>query len=509
MKQLKTIVLSLPFVLAAVGCSQDELLPDGGKGTDVTQGLHEVDITFSVGANAGLQTRAAANPRPLEGPENWQRVTNMRIYVFKGKDKDEEGNPIENFDKSDDNQYFYYKPEIGGEKRDYLYVSDFYNTKVGADGTISNTWGDEDHEKENEEHTVTAKMKLDGGYYKFLAVGRDDIIEDNPTQSNIRMTDPNWLINQYPKNFIQNIKEIDVLSDDNGDYEDFTWSEEETSLSLAYILSGFNEKATELFSGCSAPVPVQESGGFSTTIELKRAVAGMLFYVKNIPAKLTAKATLKGEGSNQRPKEVIIKGKDYDVSRIGISLIKRNASVVLSTRSFLPANHEEYYFSNNTKTVNLDRGSYTTWLMENCISTDIKGESPENGYYTDTYMKGNFLMPQLAPIKIENYTLTVGEEKEETLTHTLYLVFYHKPDDKAEYFALDWRPIKIKSSKDSEGNSLPTEETYDFDILANRLYSLGSKESPTDLKPEGGGDNNLVITVNPDWDWKGELEWAN
>ncbi len=495
MKQLKHLVLYLPFVLAAVGCSQDELTPDGGTGTGVPEGLHEVEITFSVGANAGLQTRATAAPRPLEGPENWQRVTNMRIYVFRS----------ENGGTDDD--YTYYKPQIGGVEKDYLYVSDFYNTKVGEDGTISNTWGDETSEEENEMHTVTTKMKLKNGYYKFLAVGRDDIIEDNPSQSQIRMTDPNMGINQYPENFIENIR---ATNEPNAPtFDDSLW-DNETSLSFAFITSGYNETASELFSGCSASVHVQESGGLSTSIELKRAVAGMLFYVTNVPTELEAKATMQKAGNRGSLTNAIEKGTKYPVNRIGIALITRNADVVLSTRYFLPEVHDtHYYYSSLNRIQNNTEAneSYYSWFKTTCIFHDMGNTDSQDGYYTGTYTAGGFVMPQLAPTKINGgTTLTVGTEGTENLTHTLYLVFFHLPSGSQEYYAIDWRPIKIKSSKDSEGNSLPTEETYDFDILANQLYSLGTKDFPIDLKED---NSNLVITVNPNWDWKGELEWAD
>lgn len=499
MKQLKTILFTLPFALAAVGCSQDELLPDGGKGTGASGGMHEVDVTFNVGANAGLQTRAeTANPRPLDGPENWQRVTNMRIYVFHSANG------------GTDDDYTYYKPKIGGEPKDYLYVSDFYNTKVDEAGNINNTWGDDPDEKENEEHTVSAKMELEKGYYKFLAVGRDDIIEDKPSQSQIRMTDPNMERNDYTDNIIQNIARFNpdtyVVPTEEGKYYALEWKPNQTKLSQALISSANTDIASELFSGCSAPVLVQESGGFSTTIELKRAVAGLLLYIKNIPVELASKITIT-EYQGRYPIEILKKGTKYTVDNVAMVMIARSGDVILSTRSY-PAQESDLGYLYTMNSVKLEA---------RVLAIDKLGEThtSSEGYYTDIFTKGTFLMPQIAPKNLitksgqTGESLTIGDE-EEVLDKTLYLVFYHSLSGGtyAGLYPIDWRPIKIISSKDSEGNPIPTEQTFDFDILANQLYSLGSKDDPIDLKP-GSDDGNLVITVNPDWDWKGDLEWAD
>ena len=507
MRILKMLICTLPLAWAFAGCSEDGVVPDVGQGTDVPEGMHEVEVTFNMGANAGLQTRATAAPRPLESSDNWQRVTNMRIYVFRSETE------------SDDNSnYTYYKPTINGQEKDYLYVSDFYKTKLDENGDISNIWGDEADESENEEHTVTAKLGLEDGFYKFLAVGRDDILEDNPDISQIRMTDPNL---NYPEDysvqFLNDIEETEGKSTRDFNKKDPQWTEDETTLKKVFLRSSAYS-CSELFSGISeAKVHItQETKGFSSSITLNRAVAGILMYVKNVPIKYEAMASIPeyddwgdptGNGTQQ--------GKEYVVSKIGIcpSQYSRDALLV------------------NNK----DKKSIEDLVWDPKPNTDLKSyfvisdidrkpteEETQQGYYNGTFLAGDFVVPQLEPTPSDK--VLVGEEEIE-LTDKLYLVFYANDPQTIGAngdFPIYWIPIKCVTdytyNPDNDNyteSEHPTESAYNFSLDANSFYSLGKKnyateeDEPIDLKPEEGGDYNLVITVNPDWDWKGELEWAD
>lgn len=101
MKHFKTWIISLPLLWISVGCS-DELA--GDPVGDVAGKLHEVEITFNMGVNAGLhlsgrsanmpianttKSNTSVKPRELTTWEPAQQVNDMRIYVFRCSEKRE------------------------------------------------------------------------------------------------------------------------------------------------------------------------------------------------------------------------------------------------------------------------------------------------------------------------------------------------------------------------------------------------------------------------------------
>lgn len=82
----------------------------------------------------------------------------------------------------------------------------------------------------------------------------------------------------------------------------------------------------------------------------------------------------------------------------------------------------------------------------------------------------------------------------------------------------DGKVIQAKRVKNKDTNTnggteggtgiITTSEAYRFPINANWFYPIGTKDAPIDW-PEEGEDGNIVITVSPNWDWKGNLEWAD
>ena len=104
---------------------------------------------------------------------------------------------------------------------------------------------------------------------------------------------------------------------------------------------------------------------------------------------------------------------------------------------------------------------------------------------TDRFSKGSYVLPVAAPPAVDStdYTLKV-------------LVM------DAGNNILSTRRVKLKAddSLDSSTGSgtgiIDTEGAYRFPIIANHFYGVGTALAPVDL---GGGDD-LVITVNPDWE---------
>lgn len=450
MKQLKHLVLYLPFVLAAVGCSQDELTDTTGGGE--TGKVREVPITLSLGVNAGLQlssrsvntptnyvARAGENtPRELTSWDPAQQVNDMRIYVFRSD--------------SQDGPYTYYRG-VNSELPEYYSVSEFCNTTP--------------HTGPFEEHTYTFKPSLKDGYYKFLAVGRDDkdatLFED--------------ATNEFSWGY-------KVLEEPDMKGKNFDTSD----ISVLNISMADNQPlwCTEIFSGIMLNTDGSEkylcvdntTKGFSGTIELKRAVAGLMMYVKNIPASVT-------DNSGGR-----YDGKDFTPTEIGIYISYGATSFNLKERCAITSETNSNYGESNPLVAYAD---LVAWTEKDGILVDESGNN--------AVMSSNFIMPTA----LENLQNSENEFNEATF----YLV-YAKGQGTASRRRVEKIRIKSAINPNDPTDKPVVPEGYIFPIEANYLYSLGQKDSnidePYDLS-QGGEGNEIVIKVSPDWQWEGNLEW--
>lgn len=485
MKHFKTLVFLLPFslLLAATSCSNEELI-NGPDGTQEGK-LHEVEVIFNIGARSSLQIRSTKSlarieddelkkcvfipdgtlipqsepPRQLISSNDWQQVNDVRIYVFK---------------KNDAGKFVYYTPENKeGTEQNYFSV-DAFNEKFTRVSPYAVWWGGTGDTEE--QHSYFIKPMLPDGEYKFLAVGRDDkLIADEDKI----LTDPNK----------------------NDDITGLTgWEKGSTELENATLIGANNAEihATELFSGCTTEsIVVSESmKNFSKSIALNRAVAGLLCYVENVPAKLIAAETFT-IGRNQ-----VVKGKEYNVS--GIEIIPAIASdrVRLFDRKV-----EGNTLANNNENRCVNRFFYAD--IPN--SAEVKNgyyvnTAPENTAYPNSLLAGRFIMPHLSNDKSDEY----DDSSTDKLRKSLYLVFYTSDVANMDRTPIQWIPIRLNSSTPNNESNDP----YYYEIKANQFYSLGKKEfSPdgTELNPdndipinlkkhfEGDGDD-IVITVHPEWE---------
>ena len=513
MKQLKTLVLSLPFALAAAGCSQDDVLPDGGKGTNLPEGMQEVEITFDMGAATAMQTRSIS--RPVVSSDNWQRVNNVRIYLFKHNGSSTTdctdtdgcgcGGDAENCNKNYELTRIYNKD---GSQSDYLYVPAFekpedWGTKPSVVGDCDGShpedkpvWGDDDNEKHTyEQHTFTTKIVLSTNErYKFLAVGRDDIDEDNT--SSAVYNNGHWI---YESTVLYDID----MTIRGGDKE-------------SRIIS-----ATELFSGVSPVVSVPKgTTGFTTSIEMKRNVPGFLLYVINIPVHREAKATINVDGTN-----LVTKGISYPVTEI--ALVPRCLSMSVPLVKLLSEGADQDKILQQIETV--PNTNFESVLAKESFAHENWDTDDDNAYYIwktkgqtpytnphvqrNSLLKGAFTVPMNMKSDVQT---TIGTEAIE-LDHSLYIVFYTNDTEEHSIATapIDWIPVKIKSATDGNGKPLPTEETAVYNFYPNQFYSVGKRrytgkteDEPIDLKEYfEKGDNNLVIEVIPDWDNVMDMEW--
>lgn len=480
MKQLKAILCSLSFVFAAIGCSQDELTDAATGGSEGN--TQQATITFDMGTRAEMQTRASYVQRPVISSDDWQRVTDVRIYAFVSDSPD-----------GDDNYYF--APGVFSGGKDYFYVNDFAKTK--NDWKEDDVWGDqktqeEAEEVDDEQYTITVSLNVENNkYYKFLAIGRDDISES--TTETIE-------------------KENELRGKWSNPTESSTnkWNENTTlaTASLTCSASTYGIACSEMFSGCSDAVYIKGPEDYGKkTIELKRIVAGVMMYLQNIPSKITSG------------------GEEMNVYRVSICPIQYITEVLVAQDMTEVTGKPGHgmptgdYTQNENKDYSFDKeyASIDVWDGTN-FYPGIKQEQGEDGNFylnaTDgnKLLAGNFVLPQ-ANTPLES----IGKG----INKSLYLVFWMTgetqdislrstgTEDKSiinqgrgNLIPLYWIPIKIEDSIiDGKEEGVDLKDPYKFPILGNHFYSLGQynkatgKDEPIDLQPHFKKGESITPTL--------------
>ena len=209
---------------------------------------------------------------------------------------------------------------------------------------------------------------------------------------------------------------------------------------------------SELFGGSLVLTPVA-AGQLTGTIELKRRVAGVFGYFKNIPQQV----------------------KEKKVASLRIELYKpQNKSIWLTAK---PTKDED---------VIMDPIANTD---DNKILVEIP-LTPENTIEDKVISKGSYVLPMKAPTT-EDCTLLVTLVAEDGTTLQSRNVKY-KLDD------------TISDTSGGTGIITVTKDLYRFAINANWFYQIGSETEPVEWKEEEE-QNNIVITVHPNWEGVTEI----
>lgn len=209
---------------------------------------------------------------------------------------------------------------------------------------------------------------------------------------------------------------------------------------------------SELFAG-SLVLAYTGSSSLTGRIDLYRRVAGVMGWFKNIPTQIggTDVAALRIEL--------------YKAQNKSVPLLKQTPDVIMDPIGETDANK---------------------------ILVEIQAEGFVAGGITG---KGSYVLPMIAPLAIS----TPGYEDEIYLKdYTLRVVLVSADDS-----VLLEKRIKKNDSVDSETSGgtgiIISTDAYRFPILANHFYGIGTADLPVDLDPGTGGDE-IVITVNPNWD---------
>lgn len=409
MKNSKFVLAAL--WLAAVSCAdREELVPSCA---DRPAERFSVGLRLSIGVGAESSTRAG---RPLAGTDAWQMVQDVRLYLFYSPDGSE-------------GSYTYYRPcvevaEGSSEKRDYLYIKEFEKNGIWRDDLLG-----------SECRSVELHPLLDrGGFYRLLAVGHDDAALSATLK--------------FP-----------------------TWNEGRTRLDEAKIRSLGRYVTAELFTACSEPLFIGGAASFELEMTLRRAVAGVLMYIENVPDSLVAMASVGIAGEYEDDYSITVrKGEKYAVAAVGIA----------------PVSAASELFAGNRQPCGESRAN--TNFIRYMTVADMKGYGEghkADGYYVGTsenpdhpnsVLNGGFCFPQQGPWS----SMILGPKDQPELCATvgrsLYLVFYTSPSA-TNIVPFYWIPLRI----DGAG-------TDSFDLKANHIYCLGHRcestgeDSPFDLK---------------------------
>ena len=445
------------MALWAAGCTQSDIsdpIPSGN--------LNEVTVSF----NLSLEANGTRETRKLDSSDCAQHVTDMRIYVFRSSTG---GN---------DASFTYYRPQVAGSEdpQDYFKVDAFdKEDPIIGDNT--------------EEHKYFISPRLPNGYYRFLAVGRDDDADTDADNISIA-----W----------------DAST---------TWTDAVISTTDPY-LSG------EIFTGYpriegNQPMTYyvgNDTGGFTSTINLYRAVAGILLYVENIPDELPSEfswnATRIGEitdeeGNKQETEELytIIKAEDKcEISEIAVVAPGYNNKMNLWSRHWV-----ENSFMAET-------GLFTATKLVSIPVTDIRAEETKDsdGYYNVRRRLGSFVLPsQLAGRQVELTYIPDAEDAQEVtyfFPASMYLAFFTEKEGKK--YPVKMLPIcdSAQTSHIPGGPSFYTSDELvvrrtQYNLICNNIYCLGDYrnegsnppiDNPIDLK-EVINKPELKITVIGNW----------
>lgn len=452
MIKIKIITTALLSLVLVFGCSEDELTDKPDEG--VTNRLREIEVTLDLGVKSGIQLsgRTSSNPRAagIEGRtktvlprmiESWdpaQQVNDMRIYVFRTAESN-----------GKDGTYTYYIPENA--------TTGYFNVTNEEKGIFSNSVP---HTGAPETHTYAIKPRLEEGYwYKFLAVGRDD-----------KYATPLSEVTDYSEWGYKILKETQ--------FKENITTFNDASISLEQNESGDDYApvfCTEIFSGVlqNEEDALHVTAGlkrFSRTITLKRAVAGLLVYVKNIPYEVVDDDS----------------GREFTPTHLVIAGSYISTSVGLANRMGIPDKGTDPSFPPILGVIDL-RG----WSNNGTIFT----RPAEKGWMENSYSFSNFIMP-------------TSEESISSLGgKSVFKLVYRGMDGS--------RTAKCTIKVKLKDEAIPK---YLFDIEADHLYSLGRKDKdynePYDLSSTRTGyalspaetGNEIAITAIPDWEDVSDLK---
>lgn len=356
-------------------------------------------------------------PRTVSSWADAQQVNDMRIYLFRRPQAD----------GPDGDYTLYVSDDIAAEGKDYYAVTAFDNRTP---------YMSSEHGGKYEEHDFHFTPLLPiGYYYRLLAVGRDD--KYSATAHSIAQP---------------------AFTADATTFAEASLSLADASLDAAK--AGGTLQCSELFSGhlqtddkddgdYDALLVGDDSRQFSRTVTLRRAVAGLMLYVKNIPA-------LVYDNTTATPIS-------FTPTKLSLMATAAATGVRLASRTATDATA----LSDQTLAT-IDLSADNGWTVDADTHTFRRDADTDNGWPADSYMSTNYMMPT----KESDMGLALDADSRNAGQKVTFCLHYtdgthHRYDN-----------IKIA---DADGGYRMV-----FPVEANHLYAIGQKSTnanePYDLK---------------------------
>lgn len=226
---------------------------------------------------------------------------------------------------------------------------------------------------------------------------------------------------------------------------------------------------SELFGGSLVLTPAA-AGQVTGTIDLFRRVAGVMGWFKNLPKQVNGK----------------------DVASLRIELYKaQNKSIWLTKPQ-----------------------SGADVIMEPIAENDdnkilVKIDLKDTDFGPETVVsKGSYVLPMIAPFATADEMTEAGYADESIYVkdYTLRVVLADADGNVLQEKRVKNNDTEMDDTTGGTGIIIPG-DAFRFPINANWFYPVGRADKPV-IWPEEEEQSNIVITVCPNWDWKGNLEWA-
>ena len=361
-----------------------------------------------------------------------------------------------------------------------------------------------------------------GGYDKYiiLAVGQDESdLYSIPAPYKIELGTDDKYVKELTDDTWTQEKVWNVASTPGNGF----WQ----TAAIDYTQTNGKERAGEIFSGVSSPIEFKADGGFSTTVLLKRQVAGVLGYFSRIPATVGEGADVKtvtgirlvsSARNNSLDLSTALADQEDDATH-GLPGSKRTETVVNGFNVNDGNNDADAKFGLGEETVKdaytvyeIDLTKWFDWDSNNkkwsddalLIEEGVKLLGNVNGWK-------NALDPSNSTVAVADGAVLAGEfvipfEKNSKNTFELQLI----NKDNGTVNVLKAWDVKLDpmSQGEKDGDKV-------YNIYRNHMYQVGKRGSgdgPTDPgtdpdKPQPlDKDQELIIKINDNWEFIHDME---
>ena len=362
------------------------------------------------------------------------------------------------------------------------------------------------------------------GYDKYiiLAVGQDESdLKSIPAPYKIELETGDKYVKELTNNTWTKGKVWNVASTPGKGF----WQ----TAAIDYTQTNGKERAGEIFSGVSSPIEFKADGGFSTTVLLKRQVAGVLGYFSRIPATVgegddvktvTGIRLVSSARNNSLDLSTALADQEDDATH-GLPGSKRTETVVNGFNAGNNAADAKFGLGEETPekdaytVYKIDLTKWFDWDSNNNKWSDdaLLNEEGEGGVKLLGNVNGwkNALDPSNSTVAVADGAVLAGEfvipfEKNSKNTFELQLI----TEDNGTVNVLKAWDVKLDpmSQGEKDGDKV-------YNIYRNHMYQVGKRGSgdgPTDPgtdpdKPQPlDKDQELIIKINDNWEFIHDME---